>query len=115
MHSLCGPIKWMASLALYKQTLSATTANFSLLESSNNKRQRQQQQPQQEVEHTRATVHGIMLVRKLSKTNAAFQLSNLPAALKIERSIGRLRVAKVSAKGKKINSSEMLEMDEHAE
>lgn len=43
---------------------------------------------------------GIMLVRKLSKTNAAFQLSNLPAALKIERSIGRLqrRVAKVSPK-----------------
>lgn len=63
------------------------------------------------------TVHGIMLVPKLSKTNAAFQLSNLPAALKIERSIGRQRVAKSfwTQEEEKEGADEMLEMDEHAE
>lgn len=65
MHSLCGPIKWMASLALYKQTLSATTANFA---------QQQQQPQQQELEHTRATVHGYYVSAKVVQNKCSISI-----------------------------------------
>lgn len=55
----------MASLALYKQTLSATTANFA---------QQQQQPQQQELEHTRGSVHGYYVSAKVVQNKCSISI-----------------------------------------
>lgn len=53
----------MTSLALYKQTLSATTANFAQL-----------QPQQQEVEHTRGSVHGYYVSAKVVQNKCSISI-----------------------------------------